>query len=282
MSKKKNVIVLSSGGRTSAYMSLWLKRNRSHMWNMVFVYANTGQEHEKSLDFVNICDIEMSLDLVWIEAVFKEKPEPNTYKIVDYDTASRRGEVFEDMIKRYGLPNKDFPHCTRELKIEPIKRYAKEIFGNDYSLALGIRVDEPKRLKQSKTDNEKLYPLAYDHPMTKGDIINWWKDQHFDLQVPEHLGNCTWCWKKSDKKLWTIAKEDPSIFDFPNRMEKKYKNTSNYERKDSRAMFRRHRTAEDILSESCLEFIPFSEPTHQQGTLGIFQDECVEECGSFQ
>jgi len=281
-SHKKNVIVLFSGGRTSAYMCYWLKRNRTHVWNMIFVYANTGQEHENSLDFVNICDQKMKLDLVWIETDIKQKSESNGYKIVNFNTASRKGEVFEDMISRYGLPNKDFPHCTRELKIEPIKRYAKEIFGSDYSLALGIRVDEPSRLKQSKTDNEKLYPLAYDHPKTKGDIINWWKDQHFDLQVPEHLGNCTWCWKKSDRKLWTIAKDFPEVFDFPKRMEAKYPNTSNYERKDTRVMFRRYRSAENIVAESDKDFNVFIEPTMHQGTLGILEDECADECGSFQ
>ena len=115
--------------------------------------------------------------------------------------------------------------------------------------------------------------------MTKGDIMNWWKDRHFDLQVPEHLGNCTWCWKKSDKKLWTIAKDFPNVFDFPLKIEDKYKNTSNYDRKDDRVMFRRFRSTKDVIAEAKCNFVPFIEPTAHQGTF-VFNDECAEECGS--
>ncbi len=281
--KKKNLIVLFSGGRTSAYMSLWIKRNWSHKYSIKYVFANTGQEHEKTLEFVNICDIEMNLDLTWIETKIRNKGEGSSFSVVDFESASRDGQPFENMVKKYGLPNRDFPHCTRELKIEPIKKWALEAFsGEEYELALGIRVDEPKRLKQGNTDRHKLYPLAKEHPMTKGDIINWWKNRHYDLQIPEHLGNCTWCWKKSDKKLWTIAHEYPDIFNFPMELEKKYKNTSNYDRKDARVMFRRYRSAVDILTESKEPFSKFVDNLAMQGTFVFDEDECAEECGSVQ
>ena len=110
---KENLVVLFSGGRTSAYMSLWIKRNWSHKYNIKFVFANTGQEHEKTLEFVNICDIEMSLDLTWIETNINEKGVGSSYKIVTFETASRDGVPFEDMVKKYGLPNKDFPLYER-------------------------------------------------------------------------------------------------------------------------------------------------------------------------
>ena len=276
---KDNLAVLFSGGRTSAYMSKWIKDNWMEKYHVKFVYCNTGQEHPSTLDFVNKCDDEFGLNLTWIEADIRTKGIGTNYKEVFYEIASLDGKPFEDMIKKFGLPNKDFPHCTRELKIEPFKKWAKDVFnGESYVMALGIRVDEPKRLKQSKTDAPKVYPLAVDHPMTKEMILVWWKHQNFDLQIPEHLGNCTWCWKKSDRKLYTLAKEYPEIFEFPKMLDSKYAVTSNFERKDKRQMFRRYRTTIDILNESTSQaFVPFYDPNY----IGVFEDECAEECGSF-
>ena len=37
-------------------------------------FANTGQEHEKTLDFIHNCDTHFNFNTVWIEAVIsKEK-----------------------------------------------------------------------------------------------------------------------------------------------------------------------------------------------------------------
>ena len=42
---KKDLVVSFSGGRTSGYMCKWLIDNTSHIFNLHFVFANTGQEH---------------------------------------------------------------------------------------------------------------------------------------------------------------------------------------------------------------------------------------------
>lgn len=273
-----DLIVLFSGGRTSGVMSKLIKDNWSDKYNLHFVFANTGLENEETLKFVNLCDIHFNLNAIWIEADVKTKGVGTSYKIIDYESASRSGVPFEDMVKKFGLPNQDFPHCTRELKIEPIKKWALDYVSKDYKLALGIRSDEPSRLKQTKTDNEKLFPLAHVYPMSKGDVLYWWKKQSFDLELPEHLGNCETCFKKSDKKLWTIAKNHPEKFDFIKRIEKQYALISNFDRKDKRVMFRGYRTAEDILKESKKPFKEFVEQKRIQQSL--FIDECAEECGS--
>jgi len=63
--------------------------------------------------------------------------------MTNFTTACRDGEPFEAVIKKYGIPNMDFPHCTRELKIRPIHAFAKVYFGSvDYVSAIGIRADE--------------------------------------------------------------------------------------------------------------------------------------------
>lgn len=54
---KPTLMVSFSGGRTSAYMARDLQLNYSDKYNLVFVFMNTGQEHEETLKFVNECDV---------------------------------------------------------------------------------------------------------------------------------------------------------------------------------------------------------------------------------
>jgi len=97
---RETIIVTFSGGRTSAYMSWWLKENMSHTYDFKFIYANTGQEHPKTLAFVNNVDKYLGLNLIWVEGVVQEGRVGTTHKIVTYETCSKNGEVFEDVIKK--------------------------------------------------------------------------------------------------------------------------------------------------------------------------------------
>ena len=146
--KKENLLVSFSGGETSGFMCDWLIRNKSDEYNMVFVFANTGEENEETLDFVNKCDKDFNLNLIWVEAVVHHGERLGTsHRIVDFKTASRKGEPFEEVIKKYGLPNQNFPHCNRELKLRPIHSYIKKSLGwTDYKTAIGIRYDEIDRM----------------------------------------------------------------------------------------------------------------------------------------
>jgi len=45
----------------------------------------------------------------------------------------------------------------------------------------------------------------------KQDVLDFWSNQDFDLDLPEHLGNCVFCPKKSDLKL-AAAQRDESDF----------------------------------------------------------------------
>ena len=59
-------------------------------------------------------------------------------------------------------------------------------------------------------------------PMTKPKVNFWWSQQPFRLMLKGYEGNCKTCWKKGDKKLYQIAKENPVAFDFTLRMEDLY------------------------------------------------------------
>ena len=278
---KPTLFVSFSGGRTSAFMCRWLLDNKADEYEFIFAFANTGQEHEKTLDFVDRCDKEWGLNVTWVEAVVNPIPGKGvTHTVVDYESAFRGGEPFERVIKKYGIPNNDYPHCTRELKLSPMFSYKRFLgFPSNHPMAIGIRCDEIDRMSKTAKENGLVYPLTDVPYATKEYMRHWWADQPFDLDLPEHLGNCVTCWKKSDRKLLTIAKHEPERFEFFNRMEKQYADAGAGDAQ--RVFFRRYRTAQNFLDESKQPFKEFVD-TMPELQLGMDLDPMDKEsdCGS--
>lgn len=301
---KTKLLVSVSGGLTSGYMAWWLKEFKSDVYDMTFVFANTGCEHENTLIFINRLDKFLKLNLVWLEAKVNPKNGVATsYTITSFESAMRGGEPYEEVIKKYGIPNIKFKHCNRELKIAPI-----ESFMRDHGIthrAIGIREDEfqrateytrkkfphynTKQILEHRYNNEGFYyPLILERQTSKDEIKFWWSKMPFSLELKEHQGNCTWCWKKSDRKLWTLALEDPSVFDFPKRMDDKYGDfipeTQKAGRKGKQVFFNKHRSTEDILHEAnTKEFDLFVEGVGYQKTLfncEIDEEFTCNECGT--
>lgn len=278
----KRMCVSFSGGRTSAFMAKWLLDNKSSEYEFLFLFANTGQEHEKTLDFVNQCDKEFGLRLVWIEAdVYHGEKKGSGHKIVCYKSASRDGRPFEEVIKKYGIPNQAYPHCTRELKLNPIKSYIKSIGWDDCLMAVGIRADEIDRMSYTARENGIIYPLISMRPTTKEQVIEWWSNQGFDLQVPERLGNCVWCWKKTTRKHLTNIASEPDRYDFPERMERLYGLAGHNVDGNRRVFFRGHKSTADLREMASRPFVPFAEYVAYQAS--IFDDldvsaGCSESC----
>jgi hypothetical protein len=242
---KPKLLVSFSGGRTSAYMSKLLKTCYADKYELLFVFANTGQEHENTLRFVDQCDKAFGLNLVWVEAdVVHGQRKATGFKIVTFETASRAGEPFEQVIRKYGISNRNFPHCTRELKLRPIYAYVDSIGWkrSEYECAVGIRADEPKRIKK------EVYPLVHWHPVDKQDVNDWWNEQPFNLELVERLGNCTWCWKKSDRKHFANIDECPEIYDFPRRMEAMYPHAGPSQTGEAKVFFRLGRSADQLFA----------------------------------
>ncbi|PHR62160.1 MAG: hypothetical protein COA43_00520 [Robiginitomaculum sp.] len=247
MLQKERLFISFSGGLTSAYMT-WLILNQcGHTYKEIIVlFANTGQERAETLDFVNACDNELDFKTVWLESVTHQNlRKGNTHKIVNFETADRVGFVFEEMIKKYGIPNIKYPHCTRELKINPMYDYIKTIGWErgSYDIAIGIRADEMDRVAVNYKDKNIVYPLIAMN-ITKTDVQNWWAKQSFALNLANYEGNCSWCWKKSYKKHFRLVSEKPDIYQFPRRMEDKYGYSKGYKR----VFFRGNLSTRDILS----------------------------------
>ena len=289
MSKPKLAISFS-GGRTSAVMTKLCVEKFSDTHDIAITFANTGCEHENTLKFVDQCDKYFKWNVVWVEAVINQEQGQGTrHRIVDYETASRYGEPFEAAMKKYGLPNMVFQWCTRELKEHAMRSYLRDCLGwktRTFWTAIGIRADEVDRVSAKRLEHKFVYPLV-DAGWTKDDIKRECASWPFDLDLKgEHYGNCTWCWKKSMRKLMTLAKESPEVYDFPARTEKLYKyNGANAG--DGRQMFRKHMTTVDIIEMArTTDFEPYVDTDQldfgfSQPSYDVFLDTgsaCGESC----
>jgi hypothetical protein len=256
---RKNLLVSFSGGETSAFMAQWIKKHLEDKYeNVIYVFANTGFENEETLEFADECDKYFELNLKWVEAsVNTEHGKGTKARHTDFENAKRNFEPFEAVIQKYGIPNKNTPICTRELKERPIHDFARDWFeGEKYDLAIGIRLDEVDRMNPKAKELGIIYPLINRKmiPVTKPMVNFYWKNQPFRLELKGYQGNCVTCWKKSDKKLYQIAKENPKAFDFFKLMEYKYSRVGAEFLKDEsckdRRFFRGNRTVSDILHEA--------------------------------
>jgi hypothetical protein len=290
---KKKLLISFSGGRTSGYMT-WFILNEwefRDQYDIVVVFANTGKEREETLLFVSNCDEILKFNTVWVEAqVIHGKRIGSVSRVVDYQRASRKGEPYEDVIKKYGIPNVKFLHCTRELKTNPIHHYVKSVLGwKNYYTAIGIRADEFDRMDENYKKKKYLYPLIT-YNITKKDVIDWWAKMPFDLTLKEHEGNCNKCFKKTLRKLLTIELEErENPFREPdnwwNEMENKYENhipKTQKNRKGPIRFNRKNMTRQEIVELSKQPFDRFRDPN------AVYDDEyldvpggCSESCEPF-
>jgi 3'-phosphoadenosine 5'-phosphosulfate sulfotransferase (PAPS reductase)/FAD synthetase len=205
-------VVQFSGGRTSGFMLRQIldAYNGKLPDNSLIVFCNTGLEHPETLKFVERVSIEWGVDIHWLE--YRQK---KTFERVSYATASRNGEPFALLIedKLNYLPNVMVRFCTVEMKIKTSDRYCAT-FGfleSGYSEAIGLRADEPQRVRKIKgrdRDNAAVCPI-HDAGHTLADVERFWAAQPFDLGIPSYLGNCVGCFLKGRNKLATIARESP-------------------------------------------------------------------------
>lgn len=196
-----------SGGRTSAYMTHHLLQTEEYK-DAVVIFCNTGKEEEETLRFVDNCNELWGGRVIWLEYI-AEKP---LYKVINYQTASRKGEPFEALIrKRKYLPNRVARFCTQELKIKTMKRYCVNVLGwKNWVNLVGIRYDEPRRWNKK----EQKQRFTVEHPLvkmqvTKPMVLDFWRQMPFDLNLKEHEGNCDLCFLKGKAKKIMLLRDSP-------------------------------------------------------------------------
>ena len=291
---RTRLVISLSGGRSSMYMARQLQLLCGDIFEMVFIFANTGSEDERTLAFVRDCEIAWGMTIIWLESVTNpERGKGVGFRVVDFKTASRNDEPFQAMIAKHGIPNKTRPFCTKELKTRPIFAYIREVLGwggegrmgHNYLMALGIRADEPARLRPTLG---KIYPLAEYWALDKQDILDWWEDQPFDLNrplgtgevldFPERHGNCVWCWKKSLRKhLLNLGDSRVSHrYEFPQRMEAEHGTTGAGQTGEPHVFFRENRSTLDLI-----KLADISSPDDRMGSRYTEDDGCSESCEAF-
>jgi hypothetical protein len=185
----------------------------------IVCFANTGKEEEATLEFVRDCEKNWNVKIHWIEYQYAEKLA-DRWKEVTFETASRNGEPFFQLIDQNGspyLPNPVARICTAKLKIRAIHAFlkAKGWEHNENMDWVGIRADEMRRA--NKMDRERT-PLVTDG-VTKQTVGDFWKSQDFDLGLPNMNGvtmhgNCDLCFLKPTHQIISLIRENPARADW--------------------------------------------------------------------
>ena len=208
-----NVAIAFSGGRTSAYMLHQILEANGDLPDRVVVsFQNTGREMNETLDFVQECGDRWGVKIVWLEY---RAADPR-FEVVSHNSASRNGEPFESLIrKRKFLPNRVARFCTAEMKVHCSTRYLRSIGWERWTNTVGIRADEPNRLKGAppKERYTLWHPLA-EAGVSRHDVSAFWARQPFDLRLPNvdgrtQLGNCDGCFLKSEAARAALARDFP-------------------------------------------------------------------------
>lgn len=283
--EKKPMVVSFSGGQTSAFMCDFLLQNYSDIYEFYFVFANTGREHEETLIFADRVDKLFGLNLVWLEGITTAIHGIGmSHRVVSFETASRNGEPFEQLISIEGIPNISRQKCSDYLKTQTIRSWMR---GNGLSrrgwsaiTAIGMRSDEPKRADMSKDAVKRynlVYPLCHWGAFDKQDVNDFWGKMPFKLNIPPHHGNCLTCFKKSDAKLFLIAHEHPEWFSWNRDMEIKH---GLVKAKDGHTWWRGRRSTDQLILEAKLEdkqrLIYLTKSNPDEG------DGCTSSCDPFQ
>lgn len=209
-------VVSFSGGRTSAYM-VWLieSMRKSGEWTapVEYIFMDTGAEHPKTYEFIKKCVEHFGIKLTCLRGDFNQPiGTGHTYQVIDV------GEIKYDMLNgsfaklmmKYGVPHVMSAFCTSRMKNDVFEKYCNDKYGKgNYVTWLGIRADEPSRLKIGKRAD--LRYLAEISDFDKEYVLDFWDEIPFDLEIDEHLGNCVFCIKKSINKLALAARDEPKL-----------------------------------------------------------------------
>lgn len=256
-SDRKHIVASISAGRSSAMMG-WILKNDPIFkdYKIHFVFANTGRELPKTISFLKNLEQHVIKEKIHlIEAkVHHDERKSSTYTVKEFDTLSMNGEPFKEVIKKYGLPSIETPHCSRELKVNPIKSFIQEGLGLErweFRQAIGIRIDEARRIKH---DYEGfVYPLA-DLMINKLAVMRFWNQPEFspyDIGVDyedgfeDFEGNCDLCFKKSWMKLIKMKNKYPERLEWWKNVESEFD--------EGYPIYRENMTVSDLENEKKVE-----------------------------
>lgn len=184
-----------SGGRTSGYM---LRRilDEGLQPDVHVLFADTGRERDETYRFVRDVEERWAVMIHWLH-----RPGYFTQLITD----------------RRCLPNPTMRFCTQELKLRPMRDFMRAHGHEHWENIVGIRHDEPGRVARMRAQNDErserwtvAMPL-HEARVTVAEVMAFWAQQPFDLQLKPYEGNCSICFLKHVNKRERIAKDRPDL-----------------------------------------------------------------------
>ncbi len=215
LSHQWNTVVSFSGGRTSGFLLYHVLKAHNFELpdNVKVIFENTGKERLETLDFIHEVSQQWGVDITWLEWR-KEKPR---YRVVTYETASRNGEPFDELIAwKEFPPNPVARMCTQHLKVDCMRHYVRDnLQWDEWQSFIGIRADEPRRHKVEGPDKKfkretREIPLRH-AKVTEEDVFEFWDNQPFNLRLKSYEGNCDLCYLKGYSKRMLIMEENPQL-----------------------------------------------------------------------
>lgn len=213
-------LISFSGGRTSGYMlhEIVQAHGGTLPRDVRVTFANTGREMPETLDFVRDCGERFGVEIVWLE--YADHAEPaQRWKRTDYSGAARNGEPFDAMLRRKKfLPNVVARFCTQDLKIRPMRDFARSLGWEHWTNVVGLRVDERHRVASIKAGAERerwdiAVPL-HAAGISKYDVGAFWSARNWGLALPTvngatPMGNCDCCFLKGEATIAGIMRQRP-------------------------------------------------------------------------
>lgn len=208
-------LVNFSGGRSSGMLvNRILDAHAGRPADVRFVFANTGKERAETLDFVAECAERWGVAITWVERDGSQS-EGARFREVEYETASRNGEPFAELItERSYLPNSITRFCTVDLKILVARDWMRAQGYTHWTSVVGLRRDEPSRVAKLRARDHKEWDMAcplYDARVTKADVTRFWEAQNFDLRLKAGESNCDLCFFKKPVVRMRIMREHPEL-----------------------------------------------------------------------
>lgn len=239
-------VVSFSGGRTSAYLC-HIMLEKFGRKNVDFIFMDTGAEHPKTYEFIRKVDAYFGLDLVCLRGDFNQNlGTKHTYVVTTPSVLEHDLKVYTALVNKYGTPGVASPWCTSRMKEEVHDKYCDDFYGKGgYETWIGIRTDEPRRLKVG--GRRGIRYLAEISNVEKSDVLNFWKNMPFDLELDEWLGNCCFCFKKSDLKLALACRDEPKLMQaWLDMIDKAQERTQN--RESRHIMYRKNRNLSQVVA----------------------------------
>jgi len=195
--KRTRHILGISGGKDSAALAVYL---RDKIPEMEYVFCDTGHELKETYLYIEKLEAFLNSRIVRLPRDLEEYSE-------DYDF-----DFWLEMFRNF-LPNANSRWCTKNLKLQPFKKYIGE---GDVVNYVGIRADEQRLGYITKQSNvSTVFPFVEDGIDKNGviDILN-----NANLGLPSYYSwrsrsGCYFCFFQTKKEWLGLKKNHPDLYE---------------------------------------------------------------------